>query len=220
MLDLSNNNGDPARIDFRAAYEQGGQRRVYLKCTEGTGFVDGRYLALREKARLVGLEVGAYAFLHPLAATPRAAAAFFLEHMQGTGPLRPALDCEFGIPSPAVGHWITQVASLVAAETRAAPLIYGSSGYLHACSFRIAPGSLWLAAYGRNDGREYPAAPPPPWGSSSYAAHQFTSRAHVIGIDGYCDLSHVLLPALVEFALANGAGCNPCSARKIIRYGG
>jgi GH25 family lysozyme M1 (1,4-beta-N-acetylmuramidase) len=111
--------------------------------------------------------------------------------------LRPALDVEHGPPSPAVGSWVAEVARAISKHAGVKPLIYGSPSYLEECRFATAPGPLWLADYGPDDGREHPPTHvPTPW--LNFAAHQFTDRAHVAGIDGACDLSFVKAPAGVE----------------------
>lgn len=199
MLDLSNNNA--TGHNFKVAYIKGGQRRVYLKRAEGTGYTDKTYPAIRTAALKAGLQVGAYDFLRPLQATPAAAAAYLLRLV--TLPLKPgrdlriALDCEYGAGSPGVGRWIVEVAAIVAKRTGVKPLIYGSGYWLEACAFKSAPGPLWLAAYGRNDGKEYPVGRlPKPW--TTLTAHQYTSTAHVLGINGACDLSHVLVGSNID----------------------
>lgn len=153
------------------------------------------------------MRVGAYDFLHPLDASPAEAADFLLSRLPATlvpgRDLRPALDAEQGTPSRKVGAWVSEVAAIVRKHTGPRPLIYGSGWYLEACQFKTAPGPLWLAAYGRNDGREYPVGrAPAPW--RTVAAHQFTSRAHVAGIHGECDLSHVLSAASLEIPKGRG----------------
>jgi GH25 family lysozyme M1 (1,4-beta-N-acetylmuramidase) len=199
MLDLSNNNA--SGHNFKTAYEKGGQRRVYLKRVEGTAFVDRAYPGLRRSALAAGFRVGAYDFLHPLEATPKEAADFLLgkltQPLKAGRDLRPALDCEEGTPSAKVGVWISQVALEIRRVLGFKPLIYGSGYWLESCSFRTAPGPLWLAAYGRNDGKEYPVGRlPAPW--RALGAHQYTSEARVVGIRGLCDLSHVYVSSAVE----------------------
>jgi GH25 family lysozyme M1 (1,4-beta-N-acetylmuramidase) len=199
MLDLSNNNA--TGHNFKLAYGKGGQRRVYLKAVEGTHFIDKTYAALRKAALAAKLRVGAYDFLHPLEASPAEAADYLLGRLprplvRGRD-LRPALDCEYGHGTPQVGVWIKEVAALVGKATGQPPLIYGSGYWLEACKFVTKPGPLWLAAYGRNDGREYPVGRlPAPW--TTMAAHQYTSTAHVVGINGEVDLSHVFLASGIE----------------------
>lgn len=198
MLDLSNNNA--TGHNFKRAHAHG-QLRIYLKTVEGTGFVDKTYTDLRRRAIAAGMRVGAYDFLHPNYATPAQAAAYLIARLPKKfvpgRDLRPCLDCEHGTPSPAIGRWIADVAAIVARHVGAKPLIYGSGYWLDACAFKTAPGPLWLAAYGRNDGREYPIGRlPKPW--KTIAAHQYTSSARVIGINGQVDLSHVFAPSSIE----------------------
>jgi len=199
MIDLSNNNA--TGHDFKKAYVKGGQRRVYLKRCQGCHFTDQTYAGLRKSALAAKLRVGAYNFLEPLAATPQEAASYFLKLIPSPlvpgRDLRPALDCEFGKPSPQVGTWITEVARIVTKRTGVKPLMYGSGWWLQECAFATAPGPLWLAAYGKDDGREYPTGKlPPPW--KTLAAHQYTDKGNVIGIHGLCDVSHVFVAASVE----------------------
>lgn len=199
MIDLSNNNG--TGHDFKTAYVKGGQRRLYLKTVEGTGFSDPTYARMRRSALAAGFHVGGYDFLHPLEASAQAAADFFLARLPSPlvkgRDLRPALDVEWGHPSAQVGRWVTDVAAIVHAKLGVKPVIYGNGWFLQACAFPSAPGSLWLAAYGRDDGKEYPVGRlPAPW--QVLAAHQFTDQAHVVGIVGHCDLSHVFVPNAIE----------------------
>lgn len=204
MLDLSNNNA--AGHDFRIAFHHGGQRRLYLKLggdelAGGGLFVDKTYRGLRSRARRVGFKVGAYWFAHPLETTPRETAGrilTLLPHFEHDGrELRLCLDLEHGTPTAKVGAWATETAKLVRAHTGQPVVFYGSGWYLEACAFSKAPGPLWLAAYGRNDGRDYPIGRlPRPW--TVAAAHQFTSRGHVAGIHGTVDISHVQRPRLLD----------------------
>lgn len=201
MLDLSNNNA--VGHNFRVAYLKGGQRRVYLKAAEGTHFTDRTYSALRRQALAAHLHVGAYGFLHPLQATPVEAADYLLRLLPNPlvrgRDLRPALDAEWVEvkPGPKVGAWYEACAKHVRYEIGVRPLVYGSGWYLQACGFAKPPGPLWLAAYGKDDGREYPVGRlPRPW--RVLTAHQYTSEARVLGINGHCDLSHVFVPGNIE----------------------
>ena len=199
MIDLSNNNA--TGHDFEQAYVKGGQRHVYLKCCQGCHFTDRTYPAMRKAALAAKLRVGAYDFLEPLEATPGEAAGYLLALIPSPlvpgRDLRPALDCEFGKPSPQVGAWIAETATIVTKRAGVKPLVYGSGRWLEDCAFATPPGPLWLAAYGKNDGREYPTGKlPPPW--TTLTAHQFTSKGSVVGIRGLCDVSHVFSPAGVD----------------------
>lgn len=200
MIDLSNNNG--TRHNFRTIFASG-QRRIYLKIAEGTNFKDPTYASMRRRALEARLKVGAYDFLHPLEATPDEAADFLLARLPNPlvpgRDLRPALDCEWPSvkPNAKVGQWYAACAKRVWRTLGFKPLIYGNGYYLEDCQFRTQPGPLWLAAYGKDTGREYPVGRlPAPWGKM--AAHQFTDRARVVGVDGQCDLSRVYAAALIE----------------------
>jgi GH25 family lysozyme M1 (1,4-beta-N-acetylmuramidase) len=201
MLDLSNNNA--TGHNFRVAHGKGGQLRVMLKRCQGTDFVDKTFPTLRTAATRAGMRVGAYDYLEPLQATPLEAAAFLLKLLPDPlidgKDLRPALDCEdpHVTPNRKVGEWISGVVRELRRELGFKPVIYGSGWWLEACSFKTAPGPLWLAAYGKNDGREYPVGRlPKPWGV--IAAHQYTSNGNVLGINGHVDVSHVFRPSLIE----------------------
>lgn len=199
MIDLSNNNA--GGHDFKRAYAQGGQRRVFLKAAEATNFIDNTYKGLRTAALGAGLKVGAYDFLHPLEATPSEALSFFMKRLthglKAGRDLRPALDVEKGTPSAKMGEWVKEMSTLFYKETGVRPLIYGSGYFLQDCQFAAAPGPLWLAAYGKDDGREYPVSMvPKPW--KTVAAHQYSSRGNVAGINGHVDVSNVMVPASIE----------------------
>lgn len=193
MLDLSNNNG--TRHNFKATYVKGGQRRVYLKQGEDIVMrLDPTYRAMRKAALAAGFKVGPYWFCHPGDLSPRESLdeilhGFFAYTRNGRE-LRLALDLERGTPTRAKGVWARELWTLARRETGIAPATYGNGYYLEALRLPAPIGPLWLAAYGRNDGREYPVGKiPAPW--KQFAGHQFTSRARIVGIDGDCDLTHL-----------------------------
>ena len=98
IIDVSNNNG---HVDFAAA-RKAGAVGVYLKVTEGAGFVDSTYLANRRAAKAAGLKVGGYHFAHP-ENSGSTEASFFLAHLvYEPGDLVPMLDMELdrGKPKP------------------------------------------------------------------------------------------------------------------------
>src|SRR5205823_2905645 len=105
MLDLSNNNG---AVDFKRVF-QAGQKRVYLKLTEGVTFDDPTFADFRKRARAAGLKVGAYHFARgvPAGNSAKDEAEHFLRKLPSptNKDLRPALDLEFKDPSAAVGKW-------------------------------------------------------------------------------------------------------------------
>lgn len=188
MIDLSNNNG---HVDFKRLY-QAGQRRVYLKCTEGRTWQDPTYHALKARATAAGFLVGAYHFARPHTNAPEAEARNFLAHVgvlsHVTG-LRPCLDLEEGTPSFAVGRWAMTFCALIEKKIGKRPLFYSFPSYIDGLGLRSTPGPLWLASFGRNDGVEHPFKVSRPW--REIAAHQFSSNARVSGASGRVDISHV-----------------------------
>lgn len=195
MLDLSNNNGP---VNFERLHAAG-TRRVYLKLTEGAGFVDGKHNDLRRRAMAAGLKVGEYHFARPSSSTPREEADLFLRCLPKLIPgrsLRPCLDLEDPHASPGakVAAWAEAWLARVYRELGKHPIIYGSPGYLEPCHFKRAPARLWLASYGRNDGKEHPFTIPAPWSASDLLAVQYSSAGKVAGVADPVDVSHVYKP--------------------------
>lgn len=200
MIDLSNNNGS---VNFQTLRHAGHEERVYLKLSEGASFHDPDFAARYGQAISAGCKVGAYHFARPSKHTPREEADFFLRLLPKLAPgktLRPCLDLEDpnAQPSERVAAWAEVWLELVRKHIRYHPIIYGSPSYLHACDFHKAPAWLWLASFGRNDGREHPFSIPAPWRRRQVAAHQYASTARVPGVVGNVDLSHVLRARLLD----------------------
>jgi lysozyme len=200
VLDLSNNNG---AVDFHRVHAAG-TRRVYLKLTEGSSFVDGKHAGFRARAFAAGLKVGEYHFARPSLNTPSEEATHFLRALPPLVPgksLRPCLDLEDpnAAPSRKIATWAELWLRTVERELGKRPIIYGSPGYLGPCGFPApAPCGLWLASYGRNDGAEHAYVIPRPWSSSSTLAHQYASDCRVAGVAGACDVSHVFKPRALD----------------------
>jgi len=201
MLDLSNNNG--TAHDFRAAYKAG-QRRLYLKVSEGTWFDDDTAKIMAADARRIlidgkvkSFKVGGYHFARPdKGTTPKDEADYFARaYLKFLGPLRPGkdlrpcLDLETGHPDASYGAWARQFIARVEVVLGVKPIIYSYSSFLGACRFTKEPADLWLASYGPNDGVPHPYRIPSPWGS--VCAHQFTSNGRIPGIATRCDVSVV-----------------------------
>lgn len=194
MLDLSNNN--VGKEDFSRAYHSG-QHRLYLKLTEGATYYDKTHAVRRHTAIAAGFEVGEFHYARPSQNTPKEEADHFLGHLpqlvKGQA-LRPALDLEDPNikPGPHVAKWAEEWISIVGQHSHHIVVIYGNTDYLSRCEFPDIVPPLWLASYGRNDGKEHPFIIPHPW--SVIAAHQYASKAHVAGIQGEVDISHVYHP--------------------------
>lgn len=187
LLDLSNNNATP---DFRAVAADG-IAGVWMKVTEGVGFIDDTYFARRHAAIAAGLRVGGYHFFHP-ATDAVSQALFFAEHLGPIGPndLRPALDFEQQTNVPAA-HAVEVARVFNQAfrrKTNVGPLFYSYTAFIHELDPNTPIGyGLWLADYGSDNGSEHQAAVPPPW--KRIVAHQFTSKGTVPGCHGPVDVS-------------------------------
>ena len=184
MIDLSNNN--PSDIDFHTAYTKGGQRRLYVKVTEGTSFIDGKAKDFATRAKVAGFQIGGYHFGHS-EADPGAQAAFFrlnLAHLGGLLTLPPVLDYESGTPD---ADWARR---FISAMGEGKTILYSYGDFISRCYFNSPPAPLWLANYGANDGHMHPFTIPAPW--KEIAAHQFTSEGKVPGIPFAVDLTQVL----------------------------
>ncbi len=173
-------------------------RRVYLKATEGTSFRDPDFVALLRSAQRSGMKCGAYHFAHAYGVAPLDEAKAFLAVVARKQlELAPCLDLEYKAGHPALATWAASWFGHVEGKLRVRGLLYSYASYLEACHFAPAQARpLWLAAYGRDDGREHSFHVPHPW--QRLAAHQFSSRGHVPGIRGPVDLSRVIVPSQVD----------------------
>jgi len=194
VIDLSNNN--PAGSDFGEAYASG-QRRLYVKISEGVDFVDQTAAQLKTSAAGAGFKVGGYHFARPdRDSHPIDEADFFLRCLHDVfgslyhgKHLRPCLDLEVGHADAKMGQWATTFQRHVRSVLGIIPVIYSYSSFLQSCQFSAAEWPLWVASYGVNNGGEYGYVTPAPW--KTVAAHQFTSKAVVPGIPGLVDKSRV-----------------------------
>lgn len=192
MIDLSSNNPHP--VDFQKV-KQYGHRRVYIKLSEGVNYLNPEHQAEHAAAIAAGLKVGEYHFAHPETNAAETEAEYFCRLLPQLNPrhsLRPCLDLEAGKASPRVGGWAKTFVAYVKKHTGHTVVVYSNAPYLEGCSLQHPLGPLWLAAYGRDDGTEYPYSIPKPW--RRIAAHQYCSNGTVPGVKGPVDLSRVLHP--------------------------
>src|SRR5581483_5236502 len=161
--DLSNNNSLQGHA-FVTMKTQGHAAAVYLKCTEGHSFTDPNYADWRTAAKAAGLHVGAYHFARPAHNSPESEAAFFLSKLGRLfkGDLRPALDLEVE-EIHGVTEWARAFNHTVRAKLGVYPVFYSYPDYIAhmGATYPIGDG-LWLASYGRNDGKRYPYVVPKP----------------------------------------------------------
>lgn len=189
LLDVSNNNAEP---NWRQIHQQGVEA-VYLKASEGTGFVDQTFRERRAAASAVGLHVGAYHFARPDASYAAEQARLFCEVVGkiGAHDLRPVLDFEASsnLTPGELDAWAREWNAAVRKTTGVLPVFYSYSAYVQMLrpAWPIGAG-LWLASYGRNDGAEHPYVTPFPW--KGVVAHQFTSACRITGCASPVDMSN------------------------------
>jgi lysozyme len=201
ILDVSSYQG--TGIDWKRV-KHAGFAGVFVKATEGAGYVNPSFRAQASGARAAGLRVGFYHFARP--DTPHGApfeaaqfAAATARH-RTRADLRPVLDFErwaanlpFAVPGPdftaqGLVGWARQWMQEVKSRTGDGPMFYSGLAFIE----RLAPTKpigygLWLAAYGSNDGTEHPYRVPKPWKRA--VLHQFTSQGRVPGVPGKVDVS-------------------------------
>jgi lysozyme len=190
IIDLSSNNAEPKW----AALKRSGIEAVWLKASEGVTWRDPDFNRWRAAAGKAGLRVGAYHFarpdLHPF--DPVSEAKGFCAQVVSVGrrDLRPVLDYERLSGRGGDETWIRQFNRVVSDRLKVGPLFYSYPALIESLDLAHPVGyGLWLASYGRNDGKQHPYRVPAPW--KKLVAHQFSSRCRVVGCDGLVDLSRV-----------------------------
>jgi GH25 family lysozyme M1 (1,4-beta-N-acetylmuramidase) len=195
-------NGKKGQIDWRRV-RNAGFEFAFVKATEGRTFDDPRFSFNRRAAKAAGLKVGAYHFARPDNNTPEAEAHHFLRVARPRrGELLPVLDWE---TDPPTASWAVRFLETVEHAIGAAPIFYTFPDFLRRTgSFgQLRRFPLWYARYGLNDGGVHPATPPQGF---KFAVHQFTSRGHVPGINGFVDLDLLKLASLDPLVLRPDAG--------------
>ena len=196
VVDLSSNN----RAPNWHLLKQSGVDAVWLKASEGLTWNDPDFQSWRREANRAGLRVGAYHFarpdMHPFESEAEGRHFAATVGQVGRTDLRPVLDYERVSSHGGDERWIRSFNATVKGRLGVGPLFYTYPGLVPSLRLSGPVGyGLWLASYGRNDGKEYPAVVPSPW--RKVVAHQFTSCARVAGCDGLVDLSRVYAPSAV-----------------------
>jgi len=177
-------------IDWKKV-RNSGVTAAYLKATEGVNWNDPKFQENRKAANAHGIHIGAYHFASLY--DGKLEAEHFLRTIGHVGnkDLKPVLDLESNpkrVSSAGQRAFVAAFNKTVHDRTGVWPMFYSYGSYAYGINFPKPVGNgLWLAAYGRNDGKEYPVSVPRPW--KKYVAHQFTSRGTIPGIKGYVDLS-------------------------------
>jgi lysozyme len=201
ILDVSSYQG--TGIDWKRV-KRAGFAGVFVKATEGAGYVNPSFRAQAAGARAAGLRVGFYHFARPDnpndATTEAAHFANVTAGHRTRADLRPVLDYEtwwgpalepgrtVQMGAPGVEKWPRTWIQTVKHTTGDLAIFYSGLSFIE----RLAPKTtigfgLWLAAYGSNDGIEHPYRVPKPWKRA--VLHQFTSQGRVPGVPGKVDVS-------------------------------
>jgi lysozyme len=189
LADLSNNNGSVNVGMLRTAGIVG----FWHKVSEGQHYSDPYWKTRSAYGRKDGLRVGGYHFARfgSVSDAMREARRFVdtLGKVQRKD-LAPVLDYEVseGLRGTALTDCARMFMHTVHNYLGIWPLFYSYPAFIEGMQAERTIGrGLWLASYGRNDGREHPYRIPGPFKKA--LAHQFTSNAKVKGVGGLCDLS-------------------------------
>ena len=186
-----------SRVDW-ARVKADGIGFVYIKATEGTGFVDPRFGAYWAGAKAAGLPRGAYHFARPDTGSGGTAAtvtkdaqaeadAFLAVAAPKRGDLLPVLDLETdGLSSALMVQWATAWLTRVQSQIGVKPVLYTYPAFWSKLGNTRKFGSypLWIASYGV-------ASPQLPAGWSRYTIWQHSSSGSVPGIPGSVDLNQL-----------------------------
>jgi GH25 family lysozyme M1 (1,4-beta-N-acetylmuramidase) len=186
LIDRSNNNG----ADSYAEAKKAGVTHAYFKASDGTGFVDSTYKDRMARAHAAGIICGAYHFAEH--GSPVAEATHFLSVIgtPAAGHMRPCLDLESGESAA----WAAAFVEHLHAKLGYYPVLYGNTSTipaLRSASAAVRACPWWRAEFGPNDGTRHALQ----GGDMGASAHQYTSTAHVPGIEGATDASVFLAPA-------------------------
>ena len=193
VIDISSNNPHP--IDFTKVVKSG-IAGVYIKNSEGTGYVNPYWKTDIAQMVKVGLPYGSYYFAQPGKTDPVASAKYFVQNGGALGQFPPALDLEVTKLNPAqTAQWaITWLQSVQALSGRR-PILYMGAYFSAAHDARLGAWDLWLPAYA-NGYKPVASAcslplprKPLGWTNKDWSLWQFTSVANIYGIGGHTDLS-------------------------------
>lgn len=143
-LDVYHGDDDPNLFHGAVA---SGCKYAFLKATEGLALTDFDYASYRERAKAVGLIVGAYHFFLP-GVDPALQARHFMDVASpAKEDLIPALDVE--IYGPTVGIDARACADAIRAQCGHCPIVYSSDSFFRAyLAPHFADFTLWIARYG------------------------------------------------------------------------
>jgi lysozyme len=189
VVDVSNAQG---QVDWKLV-AAAGVHGAFYKATEGVHFVDAWQAHNRAGAAAAKIHAGAYHFARPDLNDAKDEADHFAAAIGTLHPFEmvPVLDLEVhghvGVDDGVA--WARAFNQRFRDHLGVWPIFYSYSAFIVGLDAKEPiGGGLWLANYGRNDGREHPATAPAPWRKTRL--HQFTSAGRLAGVKGRVDLSH------------------------------
>lgn len=210
-IDISHYQNEAGKVDLKLS-KAAGYDFAFVKCSEGTGYVDRYYQINKALARAAGVVFGAYHFAR--GGDPIKEAEYFLSLI---GPLQNGdiiiLDWEIDHKDP-VGwclSWLKHVESKLGFK----PLLYTNEARVK--SFNWKPVSdknfgLWVAKYASTTiyVAEYLQRKPVSGAWPFWAIWQFSSRAKVPGIVGNCDVNttDMNIETLKKYGKQSGPECS------------
>ncbi len=178
-LDVSHWQGD---IDWEKVHNAG-YSFVFVKSSQGTGYVDPKFATNVKNAYAAGMQVGAYHF-----ATPSDSAIAEADHFVDTIrpymsylSLPPALDLEQtgGLSWSALSRWANEFMQEVQSKLGVTPVIYINVNYARHLDSSVTQWPLWIA-----DWTYDPNATPRTGKWSSWTFWQYSDKGSVPGISG------------------------------------
>jgi GH25 family lysozyme M1 (1,4-beta-N-acetylmuramidase) len=186
-IDISSAQGLPQWQSVHAA----GKQFVYIKATEGVGWVSPTLDGQFRDAAQAGLVTGLYHFARPANAPEADADTFAAKVAQysaaGAGHLPPCLDVETGTGN--LHDWVQRFLTRLRAQAHATTvMVYSSANFFRdhiGESGMDATTLLWIADYGVPAGH-------PAYLTPRVALHQYADNGTVAGINGNVDLDVAL----------------------------
>jgi GH25 family lysozyme M1 (1,4-beta-N-acetylmuramidase) len=197
--------GHQGAVDWPKAVRNGA-KFVYIKATEGTGFLNSQFAQQYNGSYKVGMVRGAYHFARPDASKGADQANYFVDHGGGWSDdgrtLPGALDVEYnpygdtcyGLDAHGMTTWIKDFSDTYLKRTGRSPLIYTSTKWWKRCtgnSADFAMNPLWVAHYTSRVG-ELPAS----W--QFHTIWQFASKGILPGDQNYFNGAADRLAALTH----------------------
>lgn len=186
-IDVSHHQG---RIDWDEVAKDSKVGYVYLKATEGTGFVDNTYKYNFQACKRVGLKVGSYLFFRPNQSAKGQFDLFVSTVDTKKQDLLPFIDVEVvnGVSASVLQTRLLELCDLFEREYGKKPIIYTGRIFYQKYLYgnpRLRTYKYFIAAYS-------PSEPPALHDGLEYPMWQYSSTGRVRGIRGNVDMSRLV----------------------------